>query len=88
MLDGLANDEVEWYLNKHSEIVPLFEVDVAIVITPYVTYRGKESEEPDYWTSSTTKHARVERSRADKGCVQARSERGKWIGRKHAIGSA
>ena len=41
MLDGLADDEVDRYMDEHPKIVPLFEVDVAEIVTPYVTYRGK-----------------------------------------------
>ena len=47
MLDGLADDEVERYLEEHPKIVPLFEVDVAKAITLYVTYREKEFDEPE-----------------------------------------
>ena len=47
MLDGLAVDKVNRYLDEHPKIVPLFEVDIAEAITPYVTYRGKELDELD-----------------------------------------
>ena len=47
MMDGLADDEVNRYLDEHPKIVPLFEIDVAKAVTPYLNYRGKESEEPD-----------------------------------------
>ena len=46
MLDGLANDEVNRYLDEHPKIVPLFEVDIIEAVSPYVTYRGKELDEP------------------------------------------
>ena len=38
MLDGLADDEVDRYLDEHLKIVPLFEVDVAEAVTPYVVH--------------------------------------------------
>ena len=47
MLDSLADDEVDRYLEEHLKIVPLFEVGVAEAVTPYVTYREKEFDEPD-----------------------------------------
>ena len=47
MLDGLADDEVDRYLEEHPKIVPLFEVDVAKAVTPYVTHRESEFDEPD-----------------------------------------
>ena len=47
MFDGLANDEVDRYLDEHPKIVPLFEVDMAEAVTPYVTYWAKEFNEPD-----------------------------------------
>ena len=33
MLDGLADDKVDRYLEEHLKIVPLFEVDMAEVVT-------------------------------------------------------
>ena len=50
MLDGLADDEVDRYLEEHPKIVPLFEVDVAKAVTPYVTHRESEFDEPDQET--------------------------------------
>ena len=47
MLDGLADKEIEQYLEEHPKIVPLFEVDVAEVVTSYVTYQEEEFDEPD-----------------------------------------
>ena len=47
MLDGLADDEVNRHLHEHPKIVPLFEVDVTEAVTPYVTYQGREFDEPD-----------------------------------------
>ena len=36
MLDGLVDEEVEWSLEEHPRIVPLFEVDVVEAVTPYI----------------------------------------------------
>ena len=36
MLDGLADEEVDRYLNEHPTIVPLLKVDVAEAATPYI----------------------------------------------------
>ena len=47
MLDGLADEEVNQYLEENPKIVPLFEVDVAKVVMPYVTNREEELDEPD-----------------------------------------
>ena len=47
MLDGLTDDKVDRYLDEHPKIVPLFEVDMAEAVTSYLTYRGKEFDEPD-----------------------------------------
>ena len=33
MMDGLADEEVDRYLEEHPKIVPLYEVDVAEVVT-------------------------------------------------------
>ena len=47
MLDGLANDEIDWYLDEHLKIVPLFEVDVAEAVIPYVVNSEEVFDEPD-----------------------------------------
>ena len=47
MLDGLAEVEVDRYLEEHPKIVPLFEVDITETVIPYVSNQGKESDEPD-----------------------------------------
>ena len=47
MLDGLVDEEVDHYLEENPKIVPLFEVDVAKVVMPYVTNREEEVDEPD-----------------------------------------
>ena len=47
MLEGIIDEEVDHYLEKHLKIVPLFEVDITKDVRPYVTDLGKESDEPD-----------------------------------------
>ena len=47
MLEGLADEEVDRYLEEHPKIVPLFVVDITEVVIPYVTNQEKESDEPD-----------------------------------------
>ena len=42
MLDGLTDNEVDWYLDELPKIVPFFEVDIAEAITPYIVYVAKE----------------------------------------------
>ena len=46
MFDGLADEEVDRYLEEHPKIVPLFEIDITKIVIPYVTNQGKESEKP------------------------------------------
>ena len=36
MLEGLPDEEVDRYLEEHPKIVPLFEVDITVVVGPYV----------------------------------------------------
>ena len=36
MLEGLADEEVDRYLDEHPRIVPPFEVEVTEAITPYI----------------------------------------------------
>ena len=57
MLDGLADDEFNQYQDEHPKIVPLFEVDVAEAVTPYVTYIEKEFDEPDQETTRELRQA-------------------------------
>ena len=45
MLEGLPDDEVDRYLEEHSRIVPLFEVDITVAVEPYIT--TPEPDEPD-----------------------------------------
>ena len=47
MLDGLANEEVDRYLNEHPRIVPSFEVDVAEAVTSYIVQSEEVEDEPD-----------------------------------------
>ena len=51
MLEGLANKEVDHFLEEHPTIVPLFEIDVLTTITPYVSEATNEEKdihrEPD-----------------------------------------
>ena len=47
MLEGLANEEVDRYLDQNPRIVPLFEVDVAEVVSPYIVHPDDVGEEPD-----------------------------------------
>ena len=42
MLDGLADEEVDRYLEEHPKIVPLFEVGIIEAVIPYVSNQGKE----------------------------------------------
>ena len=36
MLDGLADDEMNSFVDEHPTIVPLFKIDVFSVVEPYV----------------------------------------------------
>ena len=36
MLEGLADEEVDQYLQENPKIVPLFEIDVAEAVSPYI----------------------------------------------------
>ena len=47
MFDGLADEEVDRYLEEHPKIVRLFEVDMAEAVTPYVIHQESEFDEPD-----------------------------------------
>ena len=42
MLEGLAEEEVDRYLDEHSRIVPLFEVDVTEAITLYIVHTEED----------------------------------------------
>ena len=47
MLEGLADEEVDHYLDENRRIVPLFEVDVSEAIFPYIVQTEDVGEEPD-----------------------------------------
>ena len=47
MLDKLAAKEVDWYLEENPKIIPLFEIDVAEVVTPYLTILEEDTNEPN-----------------------------------------
>ena len=36
MFEGLAEEEVDQYLQENLKIVPLFEIDVAEAVSPYI----------------------------------------------------
>ena len=44
MLDGLAEEEVDHFLEEHSTIVPLFEIDVLTAVEPYESEIGHRQE--------------------------------------------
>ena len=62
MLDGLADDEVEDFLEDHPTIIPLFEIDAVPTIgTPVdmeVTKETLPQDEPDPTTVAELCHAR------------------------------
>ena len=47
MLDGLADEEVDRYLEEHPKIISLFEVDVAEAVTLYIVQPEEVGKEPD-----------------------------------------
>ena len=47
MLDRLADKEVDQYLQDNLKIVPLFEIDVAEVVSPYILPLDGADEEPN-----------------------------------------
>ena len=47
MLNGLADDKVDRYLEEYLKIVPLFEVDVVEIVTLYVVHPEEVFDEPD-----------------------------------------
>ena len=47
MLEGLAYEEVDQYLQENPKIVPLFEIDVAESVSPYIMQSDDAVEEPD-----------------------------------------
>ena len=47
MLEGLADEEVNEYLQENSKIVPLLEIDMAEVVSPYIMQPDEADEEPN-----------------------------------------
>ena len=47
MLEGLADEEEDQYLQDNPKIVPLFEIDVAEAVSPYVLQPDETDAEPD-----------------------------------------
>ena len=47
MLEGLTDKEVHHYLDKYPRIFPLFEVDIAEVVTPYIVQPEEVGDELD-----------------------------------------
>ena len=45
MLEGLADEEVYQYLQENPKIVPLFEIDVAEAVAPYIMQPENADEE-------------------------------------------
>ena len=45
MLEGLADEEVNQYLQENPKIVPLFKIDEAV--SPYILQPEENDEEPD-----------------------------------------
>ena len=45
MLNGLADDEMESFLDEHPTIVPLFEIDVLTVVEPYLAETNRSRQE-------------------------------------------
>ena len=37
MLEGLADEEIDRYMEEHPRIVQLFEVDITTTVEPYIT---------------------------------------------------
>ena len=46
MLEGLADEEVNQYLQENPKIVPLFEINVAEAVSPYILQPEENNEEP------------------------------------------
>ena len=69
MLDGLTDDEVDWYLDEHPKIVLLFEVDIAEAIIPYVVHSEEVLEELDREAIRELRQAPVSCLSAPDRCV-------------------
>ena len=44
MLDGLADDEMNSFLEEHPTIVPLFEIHVLSAVEPYIATNSKPDD--------------------------------------------
>ena len=47
MMEGLDEGEVNQYFEENPKIIPLFEIDVVDIITPYITNEENEREISD-----------------------------------------
>ena len=47
MMEGLDEGEVNQYFEENPKIIPLFEIDVVDIITPYITNEEKEADTAD-----------------------------------------
>ena len=49
MLDGLADEEVDHFLEDHPRIVPLFDIDIVTTVGPYEPTKEERDidREPD-----------------------------------------
>ena len=47
MLEGLADEEEAQYLQENPKIVPLFEIDIAEAVAPYLPQPEETEAEPD-----------------------------------------
>ena len=45
MMEGLEDNEIEQYLEENPKIIPLFEIDVVEIITPYISNENIGTEE-------------------------------------------
>ena len=47
MLEGLADEEEAQYLQENPKIIPLFEIDIAEAVAPYLPQPEEAEAEPD-----------------------------------------
>ena len=47
MLEGLVDEDVDQYLQETPKIVPLFEIDVAEAVSPYILQPEENDQEPN-----------------------------------------
>ena len=61
MLDGLADDEVDNFLEDHPTIIPLFEIDaiptIGTLVDEELTEETLPQDEPDPTTVAELRHA-------------------------------